>query len=120
MHIEVRTRGEVDVVDVTVDSAGNVGEWTLHERLEQLLAAGHTLFILNMTGGPTLDSDWLGELVASGERVRKHQGAVKLVVTPQQLDVLAAIKLDALFETFQDEEDALDSFVPWYATDGIP
>lgn len=120
MRIDVRQRGEVEVVDVSVASAGPAGDVTLEECLERLLAAGQTLFILNLTRGPAVDSAWLGELRACRERAREHHGTIKLVLTPQQLRVADADRLSGLFEIFQDEEDALDSCVPWYATNGIP
>ncbi len=120
MNIEVRMRGPVDVVDVSVGTALNESETTLHDKLAQLLDAGESLFILNMIQVPTLDSEWVGELVASRERVRKHQGIIKLVLTPKQYSLVVASRLDSLFETFQDEDDALDSFAPWYTTAGIP
>lgn len=120
MRIDVRTRGEVDVVDVWVDDAGNPNEAVLHDRLERLLGAGRSSFILNLTRGPAMDRAWIEELVRCRERVRKHDGAIKLVLTRQQCEVAAAGELHSLFGIFRDEEEALDSFVPWYATAGIP
>ena len=120
MNIEVRMRGPVDIVDVSVGGAPDESRTALHDKLAKLLDAGESLFIVNLTQEPTLDSEWLGELVACRERVRRHQGIIKLVLTPKQYSLVVASRLDSLFETYQDEDDALDSFAPWYTTAGIP
>ena len=54
------------------------------------------------------------------ERSRRHDGVIKLVVTAGQRELVVATKLDYLFETFKDEDEALDSFLPWDTTAGIP
>ena len=120
MNIEVHRRGPVDVVEVRSGKGTNGKKATLHDKLVQLLDAGETLFILNMTERHSLDSEWIGELVACRERVRKHEGIIKLVLTPAQYSLVVASRLDSLFETFRDEEDALESFAPWTTTAGIP
>jgi anti-anti-sigma regulatory factor len=119
VKIEVRMLGPVDVVVVSGATRG-AGDMTIRDRLAQLLEAGESLFILNLTQGPTFDSQLLGELVAVRERVRKHLGVIKLVLTPKQHDLLLAGRLDSLFETYPSEDDALESFDPLYSTAGIP
>jgi len=119
MKIEVRTQGPVDVVVVSGTALG-AHDTAIHDRLAQLLEAGESLFILNLTEGPTFDSQLLGELVAGNERVRKNFGVIKLVLTAEQHNLLVASRLDSLFETYQNEDDALESFDPLYSTAGIP
>ncbi len=60
------------------------------------------------------------ELVACKALVEKHDGDLKLVLTEEQRGGLASVKLDGLFDTYTEEEAALDSLVPWYSTAGIP
>ena len=62
----------------------------------------------------------LGQLVACREHARAHDGLIKLVVTPEQRGLVVAARLDYLFETYRDEEEALDSFQPSDTTAGIP
>jgi len=119
MKIEVRTRGPVDVVVVSGTAVGARG-MAIHDKLAQLLDAGESLFILNLTEGPTFDSQFLGELVAGRERVRKQLGVIKLVLTAKQHDLLVARRLGALFESYRNEDDALESFDPLVSTAGIP
>jgi len=120
MQVDVRQRGSIEVIDIRGEAEPRNGEGILRERLAPLMDAGECLFILNITRGPVLDSGFLGELVACRERVRKRHGVIKLVLTRGQRDLIVASRLDALFETFQDEDDALDSFLAENTTAGIP
>ena len=113
MSIEVRRRGSVQVVEVS-------GDDPVRERIEGLLDEGETMLIVDLTKKPNLDSVALGQLVACREHARRHDGVIKLVVTGGQRELVVATKLDYLFETFKDEDEALDSFLPWDTTAGIP
>ena len=113
MPIEVRRRGSVQVVEVS-------GDDRFRERIESLLDDGETLLIVDLTKKPDLDSAVLGQLVACREHARRHDGMIKLVVTADQREFVVATKMDYLFETFKDEDEALDSFLPWDTTAGIP
>jgi anti-anti-sigma regulatory factor len=119
MKIEVRTRGPVDVVVVSGSALGG-RDPAIHDKLAELLDAGGSLFILNLTQGPIFDSQLLGELISGRERVRKQFGVIKLVLTAKQRSLLVASRLNSLFEIFRTEDDALESFDPLYSTAGIP
>jgi anti-anti-sigma regulatory factor len=117
VKIEVRTRGPVVVVS---GSALGGRDPAIHDKLAELLDAGESLFVLNLTQGPTFDSQLLGELVSGRERVRKQFGVIKLVLTAKQHSLLVASRLNSLFEIYRTEDDALESFDPLYSTAGIP
>jgi anti-anti-sigma factor len=119
MEIHVRTRGVVDILDVRGrPGAGNVS--VLREQVRALIEAGEPLLVLDLSRVSGLDSAWLGELVACRERVRKHDGVIKIVANHDPRDLLVASGLDRLFEIYHDEEQALDSFSPESETAGVP
>jgi len=119
MEIRVRTRGVVDIVDVRGEpSIRNAS--ALRKKVRALIEAGEPLLVLNLSQVAALDSAWLGELVACRERVRKHDGVIKLVASRRPRDLLVASGLDRLFEIYRDEEQALDSFMPESETAGVP
>jgi anti-anti-sigma regulatory factor len=122
-HGKVRARGVVDVVDVVDVSSHTLARFaqaTLPERVGELLAAGSCLIVLNITEVPVLESRLLGDLVACRDLVRRRGGLLKLVTTRSQVELLSAGELDHLFESYRDEDAALDSFEPEDATAGIP
>ena len=113
MSIDVRRRGAVQVVEIS-------GDDPFSDRIEVLLDDGDTLLIVDLTKKPNLDSAVLGQLVACREHARKRDGVLKLVVTGGQSGIIVATGLGPLFETFKDEDEAMDSFLPWVTTAGIP
>ena len=120
LEVDVRTRGVVDIVDVSGTANPHRCDATILQRVTRLLESGSSLFVLNLTCATALDSALLGEVVACRERVRKRGGVTTLVLTPEQADLLIAGGLDSLFEIFLDEDVALDSFAARNATAGIP
>jgi anti-anti-sigma factor len=119
MEIRVRARGVVDVLELR-GRAGARNVSALRKRVRALIEAGEPLLILDLSRLTDLDSAWLGELVACRERVRKHDGVIKLVAHDRPRDLLVASGLDRLFEVYHDEEQALDSFDPESETAGVP
>jgi anti-anti-sigma regulatory factor len=113
MSIDVRRRGSMQIVDVS-------GDDPVRERIEDLIDRGENLIVVDLTRKPDLDSVVLGQLVACREHARKHDGVIKLVVTASQRELVVATRLDYLFETYRDEDEALDSFLPRDTTAGIP
>lgn len=120
LHVDVRTRGVVDIVDVSGATNPHRCDATILRLVTTLLESGSCLFVLNLTGTLLLDSALLGEVVACRERVRRRGGVTTLVLTSEQTDLLMAGGLDSLFEVFPDEDAALDSFAANSATAGIP
>ena len=119
MEIRVRPRGVVDVLEVS-GRPGVRNVSTLRKRVQALIEAGEPLLVLDLGRVPDLDSAWIGELVACRERVRKHDGVIKIVANDRPRDVLVCSGLDRLFEIYHDEEQALDSFSPESETAGVP
>ena len=120
LHAGVRTRGGVDIVDVSGVANPHHCDATVLRQVTRLLESGSCLFVLNLTRALVLDSALLGEVVACRERIRKRGGVTTLLLTSEQADLLMAGGLDALFEIFLDEDVALDSFAATSATAGIP
>ncbi|MEJ7711404.1 MAG: STAS domain-containing protein [Pyrinomonadaceae bacterium] len=58
-----------------------------------------------------VDSSGIGELVSSFTSVNKEGGQLKLLKLTQKIqDLLAITKLLTVFDVFDDEESALNSF----------
>jgi anti-sigma B factor antagonist len=69
--------------------------------------------ILNMVGVDYVDSTGLGALVMCSTRLRNAKGVTKLVnVNRRNIELMVMTKIDTIFEVFDDETDAINSFFP--------
>ena len=90
-----------------------LGEETTHlvETLKDLAARGEKWILLNLGEVTYVDSGGLGALVRSHEAVTRQKGQLKLLRVPAQVQTLLRItKLHDLFEMFDDEASAVQSF----------
>jgi anti-sigma B factor antagonist len=83
------------------------------EYLGKALAAGGSNIILNMQGVDYVDSTGLGALVMVFTTQQKAGGKIKLLnLARRQIELLVMTKLATVFEIFDDEQDAVNSFFP--------
>lgn len=69
--------------------------------------------LLNMAEVAYVDSTGLGALVFLAGAARRCDGSVKLLATnARNLELLVTTKLETIFENFEDEQDAVNSFFP--------
>ena len=82
----------------------------LRESLKKLL--GNTKHIvLNLSGVSYIDSGGLGTLVALYTTARNNGGAIKLANLTQRVgDLLQVTKLVTIFDVYNSEEEAIESF----------
>jgi anti-sigma B factor antagonist len=76
-----------------------------------LVDEGWRKVVLNVAGVPYLDSAGLGEFVRAYTIVGRKGGKLKLLNPQHQLrDAFEQTKLASVFETYEGEEEALESF----------
>ena len=82
----------------------------LREKILASLKAGNPLLI-DLAGVSYIDSSGIGELVSAFTTVRNQGGDLKLLnLTKRIQDLLAITKLLTVFETYEDESEAVKSF----------
>jgi anti-sigma B factor antagonist len=80
---------------------------------EKLADVTDLRLILNMQGIEYVDSTGLGALVMCANVARRANGTVRLVnVNRRNIELLVMTKIDTIFEVFDDESDAVNSFFP--------
>jgi anti-sigma B factor antagonist len=99
---------------VILDLSGRItiGEGTamLRGAVERLLKAGELKLLVNLEEVDYVDSAGLGELVRAFTTVRAGGGQMKLIrLTHRIRDLLQITKLITVFETFDNETDAVKS-----------
>ena len=112
MQLEERMAGNVAVVKVTGDITLNRGsDVLLKDKVNSLLQQGHKNILVDLGGVSTVDSAGLGQLVQSYVTAKNRGGALKLLNPTKRLnDLLVVTKLLTVFETFDNEANALASF----------
>jgi len=113
MAVEVRQKGKVSIVDVKGKLTVGDGHTQLRETVKGLLDEGRRLFVFNLRDVPFMDSSGLGETAACKMRVSRNGGVIKLVLRePSKVrEVLKITGLDHAFEIYDDEGEALASFI---------
>ena len=111
MQIEERPSGDVMILDVTGKLTIGEGDELLKDKINSLIQQGHKKLILNIEGVPYVDSAGLGEIVRTYTTVSRQGGNLKLLnVTKRIEDLLSITKLLTVFDTYESEQEALNSF----------
>lgn len=111
MDISERSSGKATIVDLS--GKLNLGEATqrLHDKVNSLIQQGQKNIVLNLRDVSAVDSGGLGELVRTLTTMQKHGGALKVANLPKRIeDLLVMTRLVTVFETFDDENAAVQSF----------
>jgi anti-sigma B factor antagonist len=111
MQIHQRAVGDVTVVDLNGKMTLGEGDELLRDKVNSLIQQGQKKIILNLSEVPYIDSAGLGEIVRTYTTVSRQGGSLKLLnLTKRIQDLLAITKLLTVFETFENEQDAIKSF----------
>jgi anti-sigma B factor antagonist len=111
MEIAERTAGDVTILDVTGKMTLGEGDEILKDKVHSLSLQGRRKIILNLAGVPYIDSAGLGEIVRTYTTVSREGGSLKLLgLTKRITDLLSITKLLTVFETYDNEADAVRSF----------
>ena len=111
LSAKIRRIGDVSVIDL--EGRITLGESTglLRDNFRELLAQGSKKIVLNLAGVTYVDSAGLGELVGVYTTARNQGGGVKLLNLQKKLnDLLQVTKLHTVFESYDNETKAIDSF----------
>ena len=111
MQIEERVVGDVTVLDLKGKMTLGEGDELLKDKINSLIMQSKKKLILNLEGVPYIDSAGLGEIVRTYTTVSRQGGSLKLLnLTKRIQDLLSITKLLTVFETYDNENDAVRSF----------
>ena len=111
MNIGTREEEGITILDLDGKLMIGSGDAQLRDELGDLLDRGTKKILLNLQGVKAMDSSGLGELVRSKATADQHGATIKLVhVEDKVQEVLEMTRLIGVFETFDDEIDAVASF----------
>ena len=111
MQIEERSAGDVVVLDLKGKMTLGEGDELLKDKINSLVHQGRRKVVLNLEGVPYIDSAGLGEIVRTYTTISRQGGSMKLLnLTKRITDLLSITKLLTVFETYDNEADAVRSF----------
>jgi anti-sigma B factor antagonist len=111
MEIVERTVNDVTVLDLKGKMTLGEGDELLKDKINSLLAAGKKKLLLNLESVPYIDSAGLGEVVRTYTTVSRQGGSLKLLnLTKRIEDLLSITKLLTVFDTFDSEAEAIQSY----------
>src|SRR5215510_14598264 len=111
MQIEERSAGDVMILDLKGKITLGDGDELLKDKIASLIQQGRKKLVLNLGNVPYIDSAGLGELVRTYTTVSRQGGNLKLInLTKRIQDLLAITKLLTVFETYDTESEAVQSF----------
>jgi anti-sigma B factor antagonist len=117
MKLSSRLVGQVTIVDVEGKILLGEGDVAIKHAIDELLARGRRLFLLNLARVPYVDSAGLGQIIRCFTAIRKAGGTLKLLSpNPKVVDLLTVTKMVNVFDWYNDEPGALNSFAPTSAS----
>jgi anti-sigma B factor antagonist len=111
MKLVTRLIDCVEVVQINGRIELGEGSAAVRDVVRDLLAKGRKKILLNLADVDYIDSAGLGTLVSAFTSVRNDGGELKLVfLTKKVQDLLQMTRLYTVFDIFDDEEAAINSF----------
>ncbi len=115
MSLEIAEREIEGIVILDLKGRLVAGEETgkFRELVSARCAQGPFRAVVNLQDVEFIDSTGLGGLVISYTSAKKSGGTLKLLhLKEREVELLVLTKLNTIFEIFNDEQDAVNSFYP--------
>ena len=111
MDITERTVGAITLLDLRGKLTIPEGAQLLKDKSESLVFQKRTQVIVNLAAVPYIDSGGLGQLVACYTTLARAGGRLTLInVNAKNHDLLSITKLVSVFDTFDTEREAIESY----------
>lgn len=111
MKIKIRKTDSVAILDLSGKLMGGPDADVFKETIKQLIQEGYKNVLVNLAHVPWVNSTGLGILIAGYTTLKREGGILKLThVTDRIESILMITKLGTIFESFSDENAALNSF----------
>jgi len=111
LNISERQAGDVTVLDLGGRITIGEGSVTLRSAIKRLIEEGKKKILLNLGRVSYVDSSGIGELVSSFTTINREGGQLKLLNLSQKIqDLMTITKLHTVFDVYDDETAALNSF----------
>jgi anti-sigma B factor antagonist len=111
LQIAERGVGDVTILHLTGEITLDDGDLAYGRKINELLERNQTRILVDLSEVTRIDSSGIGMLAAKVKFVRDKGGDVRLLrLTNRTQTLVSMLKLTMVFETFEDEALALQSF----------
>jgi anti-sigma B factor antagonist len=111
LDVTERQAGDVTILDLTGEVRLGDSSVALRNSTRKLADVGKKKILLNLADVKYIDSTGIGELIASYTTVTRQGGQLKLLnLTDRIQNLLVITKLLTVFDSYDDEAEALKSF----------
>lgn len=111
LEVKERQAGDVTILDMTGAVRMGEGAISLRNSIRALADQGKKKILLNLSGVKNVDSSGIGELIANYTTISRDGGQLKLLnLTDKIRDLLVITKLLTVFDSYDNEAEALNSF----------
>ena len=111
LDVKERQAGDVTILDLSGEVRIGEGAVALRDSIRNLADQGKTKVLLNLAGVKYMDSTGVGELIANYTTVTRQGGQLKLLsLTDRIQNLLVITKLLTVFDSYDNEAEALKSF----------
>lgn len=109
MPIRIREQDNVYILDI--DGRIDINSSEIIEMVGWLVNSGKLNIILNLENVDMVDYNGLSIMAIAYKNIINHKGKLRLLNPPLSMtEMIKVVKLDTVFEIFQDEETAIGSF----------
>jgi anti-sigma B factor antagonist len=111
LEVKERQAGDVTILDMNGSVRMGEGAVSLRNSIRGLVDGGKKKILLNLGGVKNIDSSGIGELIANYTTVSRDGGQLKLLnLTDKIQNLLVITKLLTVFDSYDNEAEALNSF----------
>lgn len=111
LDLKERQAGDVTILDLSGEVRIGEGSIALRDSIRNLADQGKKKVLLNLAGVKYMDSSGIGELIANYTTISRQGGQLKLLnLTDRIQNLLVITKLLTVFDSYEDEAEALKSF----------
>lgn len=112
MKLQTERKGEVAVLRVHGNLMGGPEATKIHDEVKRTIGEGVNRFLVDLDHVGHMSSSGLGCLIACRTSVTKAEGAIKLLKPASRIqEILRITDLVRYFDCYNDEDEALKSFI---------
>ena len=111
LEVKERQAGDVTILDLNGSVRMGEGAIALRNAIRSLVEQGKKKILLNLAAVKNIDSSGIGELIANYTTISRDTGQLKLLnLTEKIQNLLVITKLLTVFDSYDNEAEALNSF----------
>jgi anti-sigma B factor antagonist len=111
LDVSERQAGDVTILDLSGSVRMGEGAVSLRNSIRGLNEQGKKKILLNLASVKNIDSSGIGELIANYTTLSRAGGQLKLLSLTEKIrDLLVITKLLTVFDAYDNEAEALNSF----------